>query len=264
MNLQTDKIQARTDGPIGWLVFNNPERHNAVSLDMAQAIPEVMHAYEHDPAVRVVVLVGAGERAFVAGSDISKFGAVRADPQANRRYREIVHRAFHSVYECSKPTIAMIRGYCIGGGLEYAANCDIRICSDDSTFAIPAGKLGLGFGSEGVVMLARVIGLARARELLFTARRINAQEAAAIGLVSRVVPAPALEAEVKALAQSIADNAPLTLAALKQSILELEKPQAEQNLARVQPMIDACFASQDYAEGRKAFAEKRKPNFQGR
>ncbi|MGZ8154765.1 MAG: enoyl-CoA hydratase [Burkholderiales bacterium] len=264
MELRTAQIATRKSGALAWLIFNNPAKHNAISMEMAEAVPRVMSDFDADPAIRVVIVSGAGERAFAAGSDISSFGAVRSDPAQNRHYNEVNERSYNAVYECSKPTIAMIRGYCIGGGLDFAASCDIRICSDDATFAIPAVRLGLGYGYEGQIRMNRIIGPTHARDLFFTGRRYKADEALNIGLVHEVVPAAHLEPRVSEYAEAIAQNAPLTLKALKRGFLELEKDPAARNMQAAQDLIDACFASADYLEGREAFAQKRPARFQGR
>ncbi len=259
----SERIIARKDGAIGWMIFNNPAKHNAISMDMAEAVPLVMRGFEDDPEVRVVVVTGSGEKAFAAGSDISGFETVRSDPQQNKHYNDVNEFSYNAVYECSKPTIAMIRGYCIGGGLDFATSCDVRFCSDNAVFAVPAGKLGLGYGHEGILRFGRVMGLMRARDLFLSGRRLGADEALRLGLVHRVIPFAELEAETTAYAQSIADNAPLTLAAIKRAFLEYEKEPGARDIARAQTMIDACFRSADYAEGRAAFAQKRKPQFKG-
>src|SRR3954469_13385031 len=263
LETKSTRIAARKDGAIGWMIFDNPAKHNAISMDMAEAVPEVMQAFESDAEVRVIVIAGAGEKAFAAGSDISGFESVRADPQKNRHYNDVNERSYNAVYECAKPTIAMIRGYCIGGGLDFATSCDVRFCSENAVFAVPAGKLGLGYGHEGILRFGRVMGLMRARDLFLSGRRVDAAEALRLGLVHRVIALSELEAETTAYAQSVADNAPLTLAAIKRAFLEYEKDPAIRDLNRVQAMIDACFKSTDYVEGRAAFAAKRKPQFKG-
>jgi enoyl-CoA hydratase len=264
IDARTERIIARKDGAIGRLVFNNLAKHNAISLDMAEAVPEVIRDFESDTAIRVVIVSGAGERAFAAGSDISSFGEVRADPTRNKRYNQISEDAYGAVYRCAKPTIAMIRGYCIGGGLDFATSCDLRLCSDDSSFSIPAGKLGLGYGHEGIERVGRVIGTMRARDMFLTGRRLSAAEALEIRLVDRVWPVADFEREALGYAEMIVANAPLTLAALKAGFLEYEKPEAHRDFAGAQGLIDKCFTSEDYQEGRAAFAAKRKPNFKGR
>lgn len=258
------RIVARKDGAVGWMIFSNPAKHNAISMAMAEAVPEIMRDFAGDPAIRVVVVTGAGEKAFAAGSDITGFEDARSDPQQNRHYNEVNERAYNAVYECAKPTLAMIHGYCIGGGLDFATSCDVRFCADTAIFAVPAGRLGLGYGHEGVLRSGRVMGLMRARDLFLSGRRIGAEEALRLGLVHRVVAAATLASETTAYAQTLADNAPLTLAAIKRAFLEYEKDPAVRDLARAQTLIDACFRSEDYSEGRKAFAEKRKPQFKGR
>lgn len=260
----SERIIARKDGAIGWMIFNNPAKHNAISMDMAEAVPAVMRDFENDAGIRVIVVAGAGEKAFAAGSDISGFESVRADPQKNQHYNDVNEQSYNAVYECAKPTIAMIRGYCIGGGLDFATSCDVRFCSDNAVFAVPAGKLGLGYGHEGILRFGRVMGFMRARDLFLSGRRLGAEEALRLGLVHRVIPLAELEAETTAYAQSIADNAPLTLAALKCAFLEYEKDPAARDLSWAQSRIDACFRSADYVEGRAAFAARRKPRFEGR
>jgi len=260
----TERIIVRKEGVLAWLIFNNPARHNAITLDMSEAVPGIIRDFESDANVQVVLLRGAGERAFAAGSDISSFGEVRADQNSNRRYNDISEAAYGAVYRCAKPTIAMIRGYCIGGGLDFATSCDIRTCSEDAVFAVPAGKLGLGYGHEGIERIGRVIGYMRAREMFLMGHRLTAAEAYRLGLVDRTWPTADFEREAIAYACSISDNAPLTLAALKRGFLEYEKPAGERDFSEAQRMIDACFASEDYQEGRAAFAQKRKPAFKGR
>lgn len=264
MNDNNALVYGKTEGPIGWLVFNNPARHNAISIDMAQAVPAIMAQFEADPAVRVVVLTGAGERAFIAGSDISTFGDVRTNAEQNRKYQDINQASYDSVYRCAKPTIARIRGYCIGGGMDYAASCDLRICSDDSSFAIPAVKLGLGYGYEGQIRISRLIGPAQARELYFTGRRYGAEEALKTGLVHRVVAAESLDRTLAEYAAAIAENAPLTIKALKRVFIELEQEPGARDMQAAHALIAACYESQDYQEGRAAFAEKRRPRFEGK
>lgn len=262
--MATEQIVTSVEGAIGWLTFNNPGRHNAISMAMAEHLPAAVAAFEADARVRVVILTGAGEKAFAAGSDISGFGESRANPDANRRYNALHETAYDAVYASAKPTIAMIRGYCIGGGLDFAASCDVRIAAEDASFSAPAGKLGLGYGYESVVRLKRVLGGPAARELLISARRMNAQEAFRLGLVHRVVPVATLRDETVEYAEGLAANAPLTLAAIKRSLRELERDEAVRDAAAAQKLIDACFASADYEAGRAAFAAKRKPDFRGK
>ena len=258
------RIVARKDGAVGWMIFSNPAKHNAISMAMAEAVPEIMRDFAGDSAIRVVVVTGAGEKAFAAGSDIAGFEDARSDPQKNRHYNEVNERSYNAVYECAKPTLAMIHGYCIGGGLDFATSCDVRFCSDNAAFAVPAGRLGLGYGHEGILRFGRVMGLMRARDLFLSGRRFGAEEALRLGLVHRVIAVDQLEAETTAYAQTIADNAPLTLAAIKRAFLDYEKDFPARDLSRAQALIDACFRSEDYHEGRKAFAEKRKPRFKGK
>ena len=261
---QTEHLLAQKSGALGWMIFNNPAKHNAISMEMAEAVPHIMGEFDADPAIRVVIVRGAGEKAFAAGSNISSFGAVRTDAAQNRHYNEVNERSYNAVYECSKPTIAMIQGYCIGGGLDFATSCDIRICSDDASFAIPAVRLGLGYGYEGQIRLNRVIGPVSGRDLFFTGRRYTADEALRIGLVHEVVPAAGLEHRVTEYASTLAQNAPLTLKALKRGFIELEKDPGMRNMQAAQDLIDVCFGSADYVEGREAFAQKRRARFEGR
>jgi len=260
---QTDKMLARKEAGVGVVTFNNPERHNAVSLEMWQATKRALDDFAADADVRVVVLTGAGGKAFVSGADISKFASERASLEATRAYDVATAAAFNAVYEFPKPTIAMIRGYCIGGGAALAVCCDLRICSDNSVFAVPAAKLGLGYGYAGLKRLVDVVGASYAKEIFYTARQFTAAEALAMGLVNRMVPAAELETSVKTITDAICANAPLTIKAVKLAVGEILKDERERDMARVEDVVEQCFKSRDYIEGRTAFMEKRKPKFIG-
>ena len=231
---------------------------------MGERRPRSSTEFARDDDVRVVVLTGAGGKAFVSGADISRFESERASLETQKVYNQTVERANASIYEFPKPTIAMIRGYCIGGGLGLAVCCDLRICSDNSRFAVPAAKLGLGYAYSGVRRLTDVVGPAFAKEIFFTARQFDAEEARMMGLVNRVVPEAELEDYVKSYAETIATNAPLTVKAAKYIVGEAMKDESKRDLARCRELVEQCFASNDYIEGRRAFMEKRKPAFTGR
>ena len=262
--MATEKVLAEKMSAVGRLTFNNPERHNAMSLEMWEAVSDILADFAADPDIRVVVLTGAGGKAFVSGADISKFEDERASTEAVARYTRATEGAAESLSTIAKPTIAMIAGYCIGGGVAVALSCDLRICSDDSRFAIPAARLGIGYGYAHLRRLVDQVGPAYAKEILFTARRFDASEALAMGLVNRVVPSDRLEATVAEYTDSIAENAPLSLAAAKAVIGEILKDPAKRDLEACDRLVQGCFDSDDYVEGRRAFMEKRKPRFGGR
>jgi len=260
---QTDKMLAHKQGGVGILTFNNPERHNAVSLEMWKTTKRMLDDFAADSDIRVVVLTGAGGKSFVSGADISKFASERATLEASRAYNVKSDAAYSSIAEFPKPTIAMIKGYCIGGGVGLAVCCDLRICSDNSRFAVPAARLGLGYGYSGLKRLVDVVGPSFAKEIFYTARQFDAEEALAMGLVNRVVAAGELESYVENITDMICSNAPLTIKAVKFTVGEMLKDEAKRNLARSTELVEQCFASRDYTEGRTAFMEKRKPVFTG-
>jgi enoyl-CoA hydratase/carnithine racemase len=264
LELNTEKMIGRKDGGVGWMIFNHPERRNALSLEMQEAIPQILDDFRDDPDVRVVVLAGAGGKAFVSGADISEFDQRRADPESIREYNAIGARATAAYGDLDKPMIAMIDGFAMGGGLLTALRADLRIASERSRFGVPAVRLGLGYGFGSTKAIVDLVGPANTREILLTGGQFDAQTALRMGLINRVVPAEDLEATVTDLAATIAANAPLTLRLVRASIDEAMRPKAERDMDRIQQMVDACFASEDYAEGRRAFAEKRAPNFTGR
>lgn len=259
----TDKILSRKDGAVGHLIFNNPERHNAVSLDMWEAAEAVVADFKSDPAIRVMVVSGAGGKAFVSGADISRFEKDRSTEATVKSYAVRVERAYAAFYDFPKPSLAMIRGYCIGGGMAMAMCCDMRICTDTSKFGIPAAKLGLGYGFKGIKRLVDVVGPSFAKEIFYTARQFTAQEAKEMGLVNRVLPDGELESYVQNYADTIAGNAPLTVDSIKFIVGEVLKDAPDRDMAKAEAMVQACFASKDYIEGRQAFMEKRKPKFTG-
>jgi enoyl-CoA hydratase/carnithine racemase len=259
----TDKIISRREDGIGHVVFNNPEKRNAVSLDMWQAVEAALDQFAADEDIRVVVLSGAGDRAFVSGADVSKFEEERSGAEAVAHYNATTARIYAKLNTYAKPTIAQITGSCVGGGVALAVCCDLRICGQSSRFGIPAAKLGLGYGFAGLQRLVHLIGPAFAKEMFFTARLFSAAEAYEMGLVNRVVPDDQVEGYVADYARTISGNAPLTVGAVKAVIGEVLKDPAERNLARCDQLVQACFASRDYVEGRQAFLEKRPPRFIG-
>jgi enoyl-CoA hydratase len=257
------KIVTATDGAVGTLTFNNPERHNAMSLDMWRDASAALDYFAQVPAVRVVVLTGAGGKSFVSGADISKFESERASAEHIETYNAAVDRFSETLLDYSKPTVAMIRGYCMGGGVGIAVCCDLRFCNETSRFAVPAARLGVGYSLENVRHLMNVIGPQFVTEMLCTARQFDAVEAFQMGLVNRIVPDSDIENYVRQTADTIATNAPLTIRAVKRTVRELLKDPAERDRASVDQLVRACFDSADYREGRRAFLEKRKPLFSG-
>jgi enoyl-CoA hydratase len=264
MKTGTERMIAKKDGPIGWMQFNNPARHNAVSVDMWKSVPEIMAEFEKDDQIRVVVLSGAGGKAFISGADISEFAEKRSSRENILEYNRISAQANAAIIDFPKPTIAMIQGYCIGGGLSVALCCDLRLAAENASFAVPAAKLGLGYGYDGIKRLVDVVGPSFAKEIFYTARQFDSTEALAMGLVNRVVPTASIETYVRDYAGKIGGNAPLTINSVKLCVNEVTRDPDKRNLAAAQVAVDACFASADYVEGRTAFIEKRKPAFRGR
>ena len=261
--MPSDKMISKVDAGVGWMIFNNPERHNAISLEMWEAALEIMAGFGADPAVRVMVLTGAGGKAFASGADISKFKDERQEAEALAHYQATTQKAYSAIQGMALPTIAMIRGYCIGGGTAAAVCCDIRICTENAKFGVPAAKLGLGYGMQRAQPLVDLVGPAYAKEMFFTGRQFDAREAERMGLVNRVVADDQLETTVQEMARTIADNAPLTVRAAKLVVGELLKDAHDRDVAATERAVDACFKSNDYKEGQAAFAEKRKPRFTG-
>lgn len=258
------RIIAEKDGAIGWITFSNPAKHNAVSKEMWDGLADAVEAFDADDDIRVVILKGDGEKAFAAGADISRFEDERASEAAIKAYNDSVTRSYDALKGTPKPTIAMIRGYCIGGGTGIAVCCDLRICAEDAQFGIPAARLGLGYGYDNVRKLTDVVGPSAAKEIFFTARRFSAAEAKDMGLANRVVPVGELKSYVRNYAETIAANAPLTVKSIKVIVGEIMKDADKQDLDLCREVMAACFDSEDYVEGRRAFMEKRKPNFIGR
>ena len=249
---------------IATVLFSNLPKMNAMSYDMWQAVPKAFAALDADPAVRLIVCAGDGDKAFISGADISQFEKLRGTVEAQVIYNQAVDAAYTAPMNTTKPVIARIRGICIGGGLGFAAACDLRICSDDSIFRMPAARLGLGYSPAGVRRFMNVLGPANTTDIFMSARKFDAKEALRMGFVSKVVPVADLEKETAAYCKMVAENAPLTVAAAKYAVQQWMKDEKDRDLAKAMKMVEACFASEDHKEGRKAFMEKRTPEFKGR
>jgi enoyl-CoA hydratase len=259
-----DKIQQTARDGIGIITFNNPARHNAMSLEMWIGLGEAVNGLAADPAVRVIILRGAGGKAFVSGADISQFDELRYNAEATRDYASRSGVARQALEQCLKPTIACIDGFCLGGGLLIAMLADIRIAAAASSFGIPAAKLGVAYGYQGLERLVALVGPSRASLLMFTGVRIDAVEALRIGLIDQTVSQLELWPQTMQLARTIADNAPLAIAAAKLSIVQVLKDACRRDMEAVRQIETVCADSEDCREGRRAFAEKRKPVFCGR
>ncbi len=260
----SERLIAEKQGPIGWLTFNNPARRNAISIDMWEAIPKALDRFEQDPEVRVVVLKGEGDKAFVSGADVSQYEKQRSSAEGIQYYEEIAGRVAARLLSCDKVIIAMIRGYCLGAGVNIALCCDLRLAAEDAKLGIPAAKLGLGYRASSLKNLVDTIGPAYAREVLITGRHFSAGEAKTMGLVHRVAPVAELESLVLEYCAMISENAPLTIRASKRTVRELLKFNPAFDAQACDALVKQCFESQDYIEGRRAFMEKRKPVFQGK
>lgn len=263
LDFGTEYMIAEIVDGVGWVTFNNPARRNAVNWDMWHAIPKIFQTMSEREDVRCVVMKGAGDKSFVAGADISEFKERRTGEEQVKAYNAATAKAYSTIENFDKPLIAMIRGFCIGGGLAVALSADIRIAADDSVYAIPAARLGLGYGYQGVNRLVHLVGPAYAKEIFFTARKFTGEEALRMGLINRLTAVADLEATTGEYASMIAENAPLTIATANLAVAAALADPADRDLEAVDAMVDRCFASADYKEGQAAFMEKRKPAFRG-
>jgi enoyl-CoA hydratase len=256
-------LQSVAEG-VGVITFNNPEKRNAMSLDMWEGLGHALVELRDDPDVRVVIMVGAGDKAFVSGADISQFEKTRHNAEASEEYsrRSAAQRALLADYP--KPTIACIRGFCLGGGMQLAMLADIRIAAEDSQFGIPAAKLGIAYGYDGLKHLVSLVGPSWARLLMYTGMRIDASEAVRIGLVDRMVPDAQLWSAASEIARIISGNAPLAIQAAKITIAQVLEDPDKRDMNAIRQIGIACMDSEDFREGRRAFMEKRKPQFKGR
>ena len=251
-------------GAVGWVIFNQPAKRNAINGAMWRGIPRAMAQFDADPEVRCVAFRGAGTEAFAAGADISEFEHIRAQQSEVAEYDGLLDQVLHAIQDSRKPSVAMIYGFCMGGGLEVALACDLRYCGESAQFGIPAAKLGLAYNVEGHKRLLETVGHARAREIMFLGRRYTADEALAMGLVHDVLEDTELESYVSGVLKTLCENAPLAIANSKTIIEEYVKSSGVPDAALMQSAMERCAKSADYEEGRKAFMEKRKPRFTGK
>ena len=258
------ELKTSIQGAVAMVIFSNLPKMNAMSYDMWRAVPKAFAELEGNPAVRVIVCAGDGDKAFISGADISQFEKLRGTADAQAEYNKAVEQAYLAPVSCSKPVVARIRGICIGGGLGFAAACDLRICSEDSIFRMPAARLGLGYSPSGVRRFMNVLGAANTPDIFMSARKFDAREALRMGFVSKIVPAAELDKAVADYCKMVAENAPLTVAAAKFAVQQWQKDEKDRDLARAMKMVETCFASEDHKEGRKAFMEKRTPEFKGK
>lgn len=261
--MTTDKIIGRIDGSVAQIIFNNPERRNAVSLDMWQAVEALLDQYAADTSLRVLIISGAGGKAFVSGADISKFEKERSSGNDANLYNDTTAKVYTKLDSMPIPTIAKIDGYCVGGGVGLAICCDIRICGETSKFGVPAAKLGVGYSAKGVRRLVNLVGPSFTKEIFYTGRLFTAEEAITMGLVNRMVPNEELDSYVEDYSGKIKENAPLSLSSINTVVGEILKDPADRDMDLCEASVKKCFDSQDYIEGRQAFMEKRKPNFTG-
>jgi enoyl-CoA hydratase/carnithine racemase len=258
------RLRVEKRGAVGWIVFDQPEKMNAINDAMWRAIPEAMARFDADREVRCVAFRGEGTQAFAAGADISQFEAVRDGAAAVGEYDDLLDRVLLSIQDSRKPSVALIHGFCMGGGLEVALACDLRYCGASAQFAIPAAKLGLAYNIEGHKRLLETVGHARAREIMFLGRRYGAQEAVAMGLVHRVLPDAELGEYVDGVIATLLENAPLAIANSKTILEEYVKSSGAPDAEAMRAAMRRCAESEDYKEGRRAFMQKRKPAFKGR
>jgi enoyl-CoA hydratase/carnithine racemase len=262
MDQQT--VLIRKEPPLGWMVMNRPQVRNALNLATWRAIAEGVAQLEADPAIRVLIMRGVTDEAFISGADISEFKELRSDAEKARAYRQWPNQAIAALTGCNKPVIAMIAGVCVGGGVQVALSCDIRIAARGTRFGIPAARLGLAYPLDGVMALTQIVGPANAREILMSARLFDGEEAWSMGLIHKLVALEELEGFVRKYAAQMSHNAPLTMAAAKACIREALKDPEQRNQKLVEEMVGRCFNSEDYREGLRAFAQKRRPQFSGR
>ena len=256
-------LRVEKRGAVGWIVFDQQAKKNAINDAMWRGIPQAMAQFDADPAVRCVAFRGAGTEAFASGADISEFETIRSQKSSVVEYDRLLDQVLHSIQDSRKPSLAMIYGFCMGGGLEVALACDLRYCGQSAQFGIPAAKLGLAYNVEGHKRLLETVGHARAREIMFLGRRYSAAEGLAMGLVNALFPDAELERETDAILKTLCMNAPLSIANSKTIIEEYVKSTGAPDPARMAASIERCAKSDDYNEGRRAFMEKRKPAFKG-
>ena len=258
------KMLATKAEGVGIMTFNQPEKRNAMSVEMWQGVAEILGAWEKDDEVRSVIMTGAGDKAFVSGADISQFAKLRNSADSTKEYERMTGVGRQALANFPKPVIARIRGYCMGGGLAIAMRADMRISAEDGIFGIPAARMSIAYGFDQVGNLVDLVGPAHASMILFTARKLDARYAERIGLVNECVPADKLDETVLEIARTIADNAPLSIAASKMSIAACLQDKTDRNMERIREQARICADSNDFREGRTAFMEKRRPKFPGR
>lgn len=258
------RMLAEREGGVGIITFNQPEKRNAMSIEMWEGLAEILDAFAADDTITCVVLQGAGDKAFVSGADISQFARNRSNAEAQKEYERRTGGGRTKLADFPKPVIAKIRGFCMGGGLAIAMAADLRVSADDGQFGIPAARLSIAYAPDSVKRLIDLVGPAQAKMILFTARRLTADQAAQVGLINECVPVEALEDTVMDLARTIAANAPLSIRASKLTINEMLKDESRRNMDAIREIGERCFNSADYKEGRTAFMEKRVPVFVGR
>ncbi len=259
----TDRILTRKDGAIGHVIFNNPDKLNAISLDMWEGMGTAVDRFESDSEIRVIVVSGAGGKSFVAGADVSKYEEERMGENAQEHYAQTGERSLNALYSSTKVTVAAIDGWCIGGGISVAVSCDLRYCSDKSKFGQPAMRYGIGYRYKSLRRLVDIVGVPASKDMLLGGLQFDAQEAFAKGLVGRVVPEAEFQSFIDKTVKSIAIGAPLTAQQVKYTLNTIMKDPADRDLARCEELFQVCYASNDYKEGIRAFAEKRKPVFTG-
>jgi enoyl-CoA hydratase len=258
------QVHRSVEGPIGWLKLDNPERLNAISADMWRGLAAGVTEFQQDSAVRCIVVTGCGDKAFASGADISEFESQRSDPRGVAEYEEMAMASLGAVARARKPIVAMLRGWCIGGGLALALSCDLRFAAENTRFSIPAARLGLGYEYPSVAKLVSIVGAANARYMLFSGERFDAERALRMNVVHEVVPTELLTERVAALTATLAENAPLTIATAKLAVETALADSHTRDIAAVEAAVRGCYESADYKEGQRAFAEKRKPVFTGR